>query len=99
MDILEASTLDSQNRLEHEGFTLEGSQIPCSHQKFLESSSPITNDLYKTYNLLIFLAYANFERKVVMLLFTINIANFVVIFGSILAARAMMVSLSRLAAR
>jgi hypothetical protein len=34
MDILEASTLDSQNRLEHEGFILEGSQISCSHQKF-----------------------------------------------------------------
>jgi hypothetical protein len=34
-----------------------------------------------------------------MLLFTINIANFVVIFGANLAARAMMVSLSRLAAR
>jgi hypothetical protein len=65
MDILEASTLDSQTRLEHEGFTLEGSQIPCSHQKFPELSSPITNDLYETYNLLIFLAYANFERKVV----------------------------------
>jgi hypothetical protein len=31
MDIFEASTVDSQNRLEHEGFTLEGSQIPCSH--------------------------------------------------------------------
>jgi hypothetical protein len=65
MDILEASTLNSQNRLEHEGFTLEVSQIPCSHKKFLELSSPITNDLYDTYNLLIFLAHANFERKVV----------------------------------
>jgi hypothetical protein len=65
MDILEALTLDSQNRLKHEGFTLEGSQIPCSHQKLLELSSPITNDLYKTYNLLIFLVHANFERKVV----------------------------------
>jgi hypothetical protein len=38
MDILEVSTLDSQNRLEHEGFPLEGSQIPCSHQKFPELS-------------------------------------------------------------
>jgi hypothetical protein len=34
-----------------------------------------------------------------MLLFTINIANFVVIFGTNLAARAMMVSTSRLATR
>jgi hypothetical protein len=34
-----------------------------------------------------------------MLLFTIDIANFVVIFCANLAARAMMVSLSRLAAR
>jgi hypothetical protein len=42
MDILEASTLDSQNRLEHEGFTLEGSQIPCSQQNLPELSSPIT---------------------------------------------------------
>jgi hypothetical protein len=65
MDILEALTLDSQNRLEHEGFTLEGSQIPCSHQKFPELSSPITNDLYETYKLLIFLVHDNFERKVV----------------------------------
>jgi hypothetical protein len=65
MDILEASTLDSQNRLEHEGFTLEGSQIPRSQQKLPELSSPITNDLYETYNLLIFLVHANFERKVV----------------------------------
>jgi hypothetical protein len=60
MDILEASTLDSQNRLEHEGFTLEGSQISCSLQKFLELSSPITNDLYETYNLFFFLVHANF---------------------------------------
>jgi hypothetical protein len=45
MDILEASTLDSQNRLEHDGFTLEGSQISCSHQKFPDLSSSITNDL------------------------------------------------------
>jgi hypothetical protein len=65
MDILEASALDSQNRLEHEGFTLEGSQIPCSQQKFPELSSPITNDLYESYNILIFLVHANFERKVV----------------------------------
>jgi hypothetical protein len=65
MDILEASTLDSQNRLEHEGFTLEGSQIPCSQQKFPELSSPTTNNLYEIYNLLIFLVHANFERKVV----------------------------------
>jgi hypothetical protein len=64
MDIFEPSTLDSQNRLEHEGFTLEGSQIPCSHQNFLEISSPITNDLYETYNPLIFIVHANFERKV-----------------------------------
>jgi hypothetical protein len=64
MDIFEASTLDSQNRLEHEGFTLEGSQIPCSHQKSPDLSSPITNDLYETYNLLIFLVHTNFERKV-----------------------------------
>jgi hypothetical protein len=34
-----------------------------------------------------------------MLLFAINIANFVVIFCTNLAAKAMMVSLSRLAAR
>jgi hypothetical protein len=34
MNILQESILDSQNRLENEGFTLEGSQIPCSHQKF-----------------------------------------------------------------
>jgi hypothetical protein len=65
MDTLEASTLDSQNRLEHEGFILEGSQIPCSHQKLPELSSLITNDLYETYNLLIFLVHANFEREVV----------------------------------
>ena len=65
MDIVEALTLDSEKGLEHEGFTLEGSQIPCSHQKFPELSSPITNDLYETYNLLIFLVHANFERKVV----------------------------------
>jgi hypothetical protein len=65
MDIPEASTLDSQNRLENEGFTLEGSEIPCSHQKLPELSSPNTNDLYETYNLLIFLVHANFERKVV----------------------------------
>jgi hypothetical protein len=45
MDILEASTLESKNKLKHEGFTLEASQIPCSHQKLLELSSPITNDL------------------------------------------------------
>jgi hypothetical protein len=48
MDILEASTLDSQNRLEHEGFIQDGSQIPYSHQKFPGLSSPITNDLYET---------------------------------------------------
>jgi hypothetical protein len=65
MDILEASTLGSQNRLEHEGFTLEVSQIPCSQHKFLELSSPVTNDLYETYNLLISLVHANFARKVV----------------------------------
>jgi hypothetical protein len=65
MDILEASTLYSKNRLEHEGFTLEGSQIPCSHQKFPELSSSITSDLYETYNLFIFLVHANLERKVV----------------------------------
>jgi hypothetical protein len=63
MDILEALTLDSQNRLEHEGFTLEGSQIPCSHQKLPELSSLITNDLYETYNLPIFLEHANFEKE------------------------------------
>jgi hypothetical protein len=65
MNILEALTLDSENKLEHESFILKGSQIPCSHQKFLELSSPITNDLYETYNLLIFLVHANFERGVV----------------------------------
>jgi hypothetical protein len=65
MGILDPSTLDSQNRLEHEGFTLEGSQIPCSHQTLPDLSSPITIDLYETYNLLIFLVHANFERKVV----------------------------------
>jgi hypothetical protein len=64
MDIPEASTLDSQNKLGHEGFTLERSQIPCSQQKFPELLSLITNDLYETYNLLVFLVRANFERKV-----------------------------------
>jgi hypothetical protein len=63
MDILEAWTLDSQNRLEHEGFTLKGSQIPCSHQKFPELSSPITNDLYRTYNLLFSLCVLTFKGR------------------------------------
>jgi hypothetical protein len=80
MNILEALTLDSENKLEHESFILKGSQIPCSHQKFLELSSPITNDLYETYNLLIFLVHANFERGLSIHLFTINIVNFMVIF-------------------
>jgi hypothetical protein len=81
MDILDASTLNSKNRLEHEGFILEGSQIPCSHQNLPELSSVITNDLYETYNIIIFLVHDNFERKVVdAFLFSINIANFVVIF-------------------
>jgi hypothetical protein len=99
MDILEASTLDSQNRLEHEGFTPEGSQIPCPHQKLPELSSPITNDLYEIYNLVIFLVHANFETKVVDAYVYHKISNFVVIFGTNLAARAMMVLSSRLAAR
>jgi hypothetical protein len=99
MDILEASTHNSQNRLEHEGFTLDGSQIPCSHQKFPELSSPITNDLYETYNLLISLVHANFERKVVDTFIYHKHCKFVVIFGTNLAARATMVSSSRLAAR
>jgi hypothetical protein len=60
MDILESSTLDSQNRLEHEGFTIEGSQIPCSHHKFQDLSNPNTNDLYKIYILFIFHVHANF---------------------------------------
>ena len=100
MDILEVSTLDSQNRLEHEGFTLEGSQIPCSHQKFPELSSPITNDLCETYNLLIFLVHANFERKVVDAFVYHKHCKFRGhFFCTNLAARAMMVSSSRLAAR
>jgi hypothetical protein len=99
MDILEASTLDSQNKLKHEGFILEGSQIPCSHQKLPELSSLITNDLYETYNLLIFLVHANFERKVVDASVYCKHCKFCGHFGTNLAARAMMVSSSRLAAR
>jgi hypothetical protein len=64
MDILEELTLDSEKALEHEGFTLEGLQISCSHQKFLESSNLSTYDLYETYKLLISLVHSNFERKV-----------------------------------
>jgi hypothetical protein len=69
MVILEELTLDSQNRLEHQGFTLEGSQIPFSHEKFPELSSPITNDLYETYNILIFRVHDNVERKIVFFCF------------------------------
>jgi hypothetical protein len=99
MDTLEASTLDSQNRLEHEGFVLEGSQIPCSHQKLPELSSLITNDLYETYNVFIFLVHANFERKVVDAFVYHKQCKFCCHFYTNLAARAMMVSSSRLAAR
>jgi hypothetical protein len=99
MEILETSTLDSQNRLEHEGFTLDGSQIPCSQQKFLELSSPITNDFTKPTTFSFSLCMLTLKGRLYMLLFTRNIANFVVIFGANLAARAMMVSLFRLVAR
>jgi hypothetical protein len=41
MDILEASTLDSQNKLEHEGFTLEGSQIHAHNKSFQSYQAPL----------------------------------------------------------
>jgi hypothetical protein len=96
MDILKPLTLDSKNNLEHESFILERSQTPCSHQKFLKLSSPLSYDLYETYTLLIFLVHANFERKVVEAFVYHKHCKFRGhFFGTNLAGRAMMVSSSR----